>query len=111
MLSAQRLRGLSAREKLFERLFFFSRCRAATTTKQYGTGMTARVHDILSGVFDFSDLFTDLARACLGFLEFPVELVRVRASTYCGVLGLRAAHRALGVGPRAAVKLGREKPG
>jgi hypothetical protein len=68
-------------------------------------------NDFLSGVFDFSDLFTDLARACLGFLEFPVELVRVRASTYCGVLGLRVAHRALGVGPRAGVKLGREKPG
>ncbi len=39
-------------------------------------------NDFLSGVFDFSDLFNDLARACLGFLESPVELVRVRASAY-----------------------------
>ena len=32
-------------------------------------------------LFDFSDLFTDLARACLGLLGASVELV-VRPSTY-----------------------------
>ena len=47
--------------------------------------VTARVHtDFLSFfsiLFDFSDLFTDLARACLGLLGASVELV-VRPSTY-----------------------------
>ena len=37
---------------------------------------------IFLDLFDFFDLFADLARACLGFLERPSTLVRGRASTY-----------------------------
>jgi hypothetical protein len=36
---------------------------------------------IFLDLFDFFDLFADLARACLGFLERPSTLVRGRAST------------------------------
>jgi hypothetical protein len=55
---------------------------------KYGTEVTARVQkaflsffSICLIYFDFSDLFTDLARACLGFLRSPsrsCEVVRVR---------------------------------
>ena len=48
--------------------------------------VTARVQkaflSFFSSCFDFFDLFADLARACLGFLERPSTLVRGRASTY-----------------------------
>ncbi len=54
--------------------------------------MTARVQkaflsffSICLDLFDFFDLFADLARACLGFLERPSrssEFVRVRSSRY-----------------------------
>ncbi len=47
--------------------------------------MTARVQKafffVFLDLFDFFDLFADLAGACLGFLERPSTLVRGRAST------------------------------
>ncbi len=39
--------------------------------------------DLFTHLFDFFDLFADLARACLGFLERPprsCEVVRVRST-------------------------------
>ena len=56
---------------------------------KYGTGSDGQGPKGFSfgflELFDFFDLFADLARACLGFLERPsrsCEVVRVRMDTY-----------------------------
>jgi hypothetical protein len=74
---------------------------------KYGTEVTARVQkaflsffSICLICFDFSDLFTDLARACLGFLRSPsrsCEVVRVRHMIRYGSHNRTAASGSLDV--------------